>query len=170
MKPSNQTNYRVLCIEDDLIIKNSILSYLEDEGYEVFGAVDGQEGLEVFDSIKPHVVLSDIRMPKLDGLSVLKVIKETSPETEVIIISGTGNDEDLVRCINNGAFRYFRKPANLIEVAAEVKSAIEITELRSKDKHHKEYLEELVTQRTNQWRKSQQRYQAVFNSMNILPL
>lgn len=168
MTSQNSEKYRVLCIEDDLVIRTSILTYLEDEGYEVFGAADGVEGLQQFRSLHPQVVLSDIRMPKMDGLAVLKAIKEESPETEVIVISGTGSDEDLVNCINNGAFRYFRKPANLFEIAAEVKSALELTDLRLKDKKQKEYLEELVTERTQQLRVSQERYQAVFDSLNII--
>ena len=168
MTSLNSGKYRVLCIEDDLVIKTSILAYLEDEGYDVFGAADGQEGLEKFKSTQPHVVLSDIRMPKMDGLAVLKSIKETSPETEVIIISGTGSDEDLVTCINNGAFRYFRKPVNLIEIASEVKSALELSDLRLKDKKQKEYLEELVTERTKELRGSLERYQALYNSLNIV--
>jgi two-component system, sensor histidine kinase and response regulator len=168
MTSPNSEKHRVLCIEDDLVIRTSILTYLEDEGYEVFGAADGAEGLQQFRTLHPQVVLSDIRMPKMDGLAVLKTIKAESPGTEVIVISGTGSDEDLVNCINNGAFRYFRKPANLIEIAAEVKSALELTDLRLKDKKQKEYLEELITDRTLQLRVSQERYQAVFDSLNIV--
>ena len=82
-QPERQNKrYKVLCIEDDKIVRNNLLLFLEDEGYEVFGAADGLEGLDLFRLEKPAVVLSDLRMPGVNGLEVLKTVKQESPNTE----------------------------------------------------------------------------------------
>jgi len=156
-QPERQNKrYKVLCIEDDKIVRNNLLLFLEDEGYEVFGAADGLEGLDLFRLEKPAVVLSDLRMPGVNGLEVLKTVKQESPNTEVIIVSGTGREQDLVQCINMGAFRYFPKPANLVEIGAEVKTAIEFSELKSRDKAYKNQLENLVADLQNEVSKHKQ--------------
>ena len=148
--------YKVLCIEDDETVRNNIQYFLEDEGYEVISADNGLDGIQLFRDLKPDLVLSDLRMPGMNGLEVLETIKQESQNTEVIIISGTGRETDLMQCINKGAFRYFPKPANLVEIGAEVKSAIELSKLRLRDKEYRAKLEDLVSDLRNEIKKHQE--------------
>ena len=85
----------VLVIDDEQSIRELMRMSLEMDGYSVILAENGWQGLEIFRSEKPDVVLLDVRMPEMDGLEVLAKIKEEAPDAEVIIISGHG-DMDMV--------------------------------------------------------------------------
>jgi YesN/AraC family two-component response regulator len=78
---------KILIIDDEEGIRKLLTLSLESDGYEVFSAASGEEGLEVFTKEAPQIVLTDIKMPGIDGIEVLKQIKEQSPGTEVIMIS-----------------------------------------------------------------------------------
>ena len=79
---------KILTIEDEPPIRNSIVAYLEDSGFTMLEANDGPSGLEIFRHEHPDVVLCDLRLPGMDGLEVLSTITAESPETPVIIVSG----------------------------------------------------------------------------------
>ena len=79
-------------------------------GYDVLTAGDGATGLEVFEEKKPPIVLTDIRMPGMDGLKVLERIKENDPDTEVIIMTGHGDLELAVKALNLNATDFINKP------------------------------------------------------------
>jgi len=88
---------KVLIIDDEKQILDSLSSILRDEGFQVFTAREGREGLELFDTARPEIVLLDIWMPGLDGLQVLKMIKEKEKEAIVIVISGMGQSRQQLR-------------------------------------------------------------------------
>ncbi len=83
----------ILVIDDEPLVRFSITAYLEDSGYTCMEAQDGQEGLEVFAKFNPDIVVTDLRMPRLDGFEVVKALQKMSPATPVIIITGTGDLE-----------------------------------------------------------------------------
>lgn len=107
---------RVLVIDDEAIVRDSIVAYLEDSGFDVIEAENGQEGISVFNSQKPDVVLCDLRMPKMDGLSVLQNIHEVSADTPFIVVSGAGVMADVVEALRLGASDYLIKPIIDLEV------------------------------------------------------
>jgi sigma-B regulation protein RsbU (phosphoserine phosphatase) len=112
----------VLIIEDDPQYRLTLTAYLEDSGYTVLEAADGLEGLEVFSRVRPDIVLTDLRMPKLDGLGVIAAVKARSPATPVIAITGTRDllaEED---ALGLGAWRCLFKP---IEDLSILENAIE---------------------------------------------
>jgi len=84
-------NKKVLLIDDDDLVRLTLHAYLEDSGYEVRDAAGGREGLDCFAREAPDIVLTDLRMPDLDGFQVLAAIKKISPATPVIIVSGAGD-------------------------------------------------------------------------------
>jgi len=107
---------RVLVIDDEAIVRDSIVAYLEDSGFDVLEAENGQEGVACFNSQLPDIVLCDLRMPSMDGLAVLKEINSVSPNTPFIVVSGAGVMADVVQALRLGASDYLIKPILDMEV------------------------------------------------------
>lgn len=107
---------RILVIDDETIVRDSIVAYLEDSGFEVIQAENGLDGIACFNSQLPDVVLCDLRMPSMDGLAVLKQINTTHPNTPFIVISGAGVMADVVQALRLGASDYLIKPIIDMEV------------------------------------------------------
>jgi len=110
----------VLIIEDDPLLRLTLTAYMEDSGYTVLEAADGLEGLEIFTRESPDIVLTDLRMPKLDGLEVITTIKTQSPATPVIAFTGTGDPLAANNALHHGACECLLKPIedmSLLEAA-----------------------------------------------------
>lgn len=99
-------NRKVLLIDDDDLVRLTLHAYLEDSGCEVLDAAGGREGLDRFARERPDVVLTDLRMPDMDGLQLLAAIKKISPATPVIVMSGIGDSGALL----GGASGFLPKP------------------------------------------------------------
>ena len=84
--------------------------HLEDTGYSVLQAADGREGIQVFRCEGPDLLLVDLRMPQVDGLAVLDVVRAESPDTPVIVVSGAGLLRDAIQALKKGACDYVTKP------------------------------------------------------------
>ena len=121
---------RILIVDDEQGIRDLLVSEFSKLGYEVFFSVNGEEALTKLQSEKVDVVITDMKMPKVDGLELLKFIKEKSPETEVIIITGYATVENALDAMRNGAYDFIQKPFNIDELAALVEKALEKTELK----------------------------------------
>lgn len=144
-------NKKILLIEDDPLIRTTMSSYLEDIEYETIIAENGNEGLDLFAKEKPEVVLTDLRMPKTDGLEVLAKIRKKSPDTPVIIVSGMGTMADAIESLKLGAWDYITKPIQDIAViGSAVNKAIEIANLRNLKKRYQEHLQDEVQKRTEE--------------------
>lgn len=104
---------RVLVIDDNSFMRGVLSRFLTLEGYEAVLAVDGESGLELAASIRPDMVLLDVSMPGMDGVSVLGKLLSGAPETQVVVMSG-GMDEEAAReCLRQGARDYVSKPLSL---------------------------------------------------------
>ncbi len=101
---------KVLVIDDEDIVRTSCSRALVPEGYEVKLARNGLDGLKIIGEEKVDIVLTDLKMPDMDGIEVLKKIKEGWPEIEVIIITGYQTVDTAVKSIKLGAFDYIEKP------------------------------------------------------------
>ena len=101
---------RILVIDDEEIIGESCRRVLEPAGYEVDTATSGGEGLQVLRKDAIDLVLTDLKMPDMDGIEVLKKIKQDWPGVEVIIITGYQTVDTAVKSIKLGAFDYIEKP------------------------------------------------------------
>ncbi len=102
----------VLCVEDEYWVRESFVEFLKRRFKEVYSAEDGADGLEQFRKHKPDIVVTDIMMPKMNGLEMSQKIKEESPETPIIIISAFNDTYFLLEAINIGIDSYVNKPVN----------------------------------------------------------
>jgi DNA-binding NtrC family response regulator len=119
------TKGRVLVIDDEAIVRTSCSRTLVPEGYEVKLAQNGAEGLRILGEEKVDLVLTDLKMPDMDGIEVLRKIKEGWPVTEVIIITGYQTVDTAVRAIKLGAFDYLEKPFTPDKLVSAVTAAFE---------------------------------------------
>jgi DNA-binding NtrC family response regulator len=115
----------VLVVDDDDMFRTVISKELRRMGFEVTPAADGEEALTKIDGGGFHVVLLDIKMPGMDGLSVLQTIREQAPMTEVVMLTGHGTIENAIAAMKRGAYDYLTKPCELDQVEVTVRKAYE---------------------------------------------
>lgn len=104
------TQEKILVIDDEKATLKMFRLFLDVYGFDILTAESGEEGLEVFDREKPDIVLTDIKMPGMDGIEVLKEIKKRSPATEVIVITGHGDMDLAIQALNLDAADFINKP------------------------------------------------------------
>lgn len=139
---------QILLVDDEEGIRTVLGITLADSGYEVLTAASGEEALALLRRHTPEVVLTDIKMPGMDGLALLKAIKGESPDTEVIMITGHGDMDLAVRSLQLQAADFVTKPIHheILEIA--IRRALERLALRRQLRDYTENLERLVAQRT----------------------
>jgi two-component system nitrogen regulation response regulator NtrX len=123
------TKATVLIVDDEEGILDTLSGILEDEGYEVITASSGEGALQQFKEFSPEVVLLDVWLPGMDGIEILKRIKEGNNFTSVIMISGHSNIDTAVNAIKLGAYDFLEKPLSLEKVLILVKNALEMQKL-----------------------------------------
>jgi len=116
---------RILIVEDEKSMREVLRMLLEEENYTVSTAADGLEGLSYVEKDIFDLVVSDIKMPGLNGFGLLKKIKEISPDTLVIMITAFGTTESAIEAMKLGAYDYINKPFNIDEIRLIVRKAIE---------------------------------------------
>jgi len=115
----------ILVVDDEEIVRESLLDWLREDGYEVEAVEDGLKALEKFEKRPWDIALIDLKMPKMDGLELLGKIKETWPETQVVIITAYATVNTAVQAIKIGAYDYLVKPFNPEELSLLVKRLVE---------------------------------------------
>ncbi|MBW1914638.1 MAG: response regulator [Deltaproteobacteria bacterium] len=105
-------DWKILLIDDEKDIRDVITISLHDAGYEVLTAEDGEKGLELIRQASPQIVITDIRMPKLDGIQLLEKAKKSHPDTEIIVITAFGELEYAIKALQLGASDFITKPVN----------------------------------------------------------
>lgn len=121
---------RILIVDDEQGIRELLISEFVKLGYDVFSSVNGEEAVSMLQTEKVDIVITDMKMPKVDGLELLKFVKEKTPETEVIIITGYATVENALDAMRSGAYDFVQKPFNIDELTALVEKALEKTELK----------------------------------------
>lgn len=116
---------KILVIDDERSIRNTLKDILEFEKHEVALAGDGQTGLDAAQSESFDIIFSDIKMPGMDGIELLTILKEKEVEAPVVMISGHGNIETAVECIKKGAFDFIEKPIDLNRLLITVRNALD---------------------------------------------
>lgn len=111
----------IVIVEDEQAISDIIKYNLEKEGYKVYTAYDGEEGLKLIESIDPDLILLDIMMPKMDGLEVCRRVRITK-ETPIIMLTARAEELDKVLGLELGADDYMTKPFGMRELVARVKA------------------------------------------------
>lgn len=140
---------KVLIAEDDPGARKLLNRFLSQDGYSLFEAENGTRALELFGKVSPDVVLTDLNMPGVDGLELLKKIHTVSPETPVIILSGVGTMTDVIEALRYGAYDYLKKPFDNQEVIVHtVKKAFELIRLGDFSRRYQVMLEKAVAEKT----------------------
>lgn len=104
---------RILVVDDEQEVCNMLKKFLAKKGHEVHTALNGEEALSLVKEERPHIVLLDIRMPKMDGIECLKRIKEIDKKVGVIMITAIKEEETAMQAMDQGAFDYITKPLSL---------------------------------------------------------
>ncbi len=126
-------NAKILIADDSVILNNMLRDVFEDSGFDVVQAFDGVECKGVFLRQEPDVVLIDVQMPKVDGIEVLRYIKERSPRTLVIVMTGAGTEQTAVQAMKLGADDYLSKPFGVADV---VSLSTKLLERRHRDEEN----------------------------------
>ena len=132
---------QLLVVDDDEPFRHVLIKELSRRGFAVDGAVNGRQALERIGKDACHVVLLDMRMPEMDGLTALTQIKQISPSTEVIMLTAYADLNDAVEATKRGAFHYLMKPAQLAEVEILIRRAHEKSILEAQNLALQEQLE-----------------------------
>ncbi len=121
---------KVLIAEDEDITRKHLLRALKNEGYEAVGARNGLEALEQMQSEHFDVLITDVRMPGMNGIELLEKVKEKQPGVDVLVITGFGSIDAAVEAMKKGAYEYITKPFNLDELIIKIKNLHERRILR----------------------------------------
>jgi len=117
---------RVLIVDDELSILKFLRSNLEERGYAVISAADGEEALNIIERELPDLIILDVMMPKMDGFEVCRRLREWSP-IPIIMLSARGDEKDKVQCLDLGADDYIVKPFGSNELMARVSAVLRRT-------------------------------------------
>lgn len=141
------TNNHILIADDEPLTRQSLYEILKIEGYKVTTARDGLEALGLIEKLLPEIVISDMKMPGMDGLQLVKEIKARGLEIPVILITGYGSIETAVEVMREGAFDYITKPIVDNEIKVVIQKIIKQQELIEENRFLRERLKNTTRQR-----------------------
>lgn len=116
---------KVLIVEDDEIARKKIGNIVEKEGFTVFLATNGVEGLELFKKEKPDIIISDLKMPQISGLEFVHTAKRLNPSVQIILVTGYGDVDTVISAIREGVIDYIRKPIDIDQLCVALGRAKE---------------------------------------------
>ena len=157
----SQEKWKVLVIDDEEGIRRVMSIALTDEGYEVLTAEDGENGIQLCRQASPHIVITDIRMPGIDGIEVLKRVKEDDPNKEVIVVTAFGEMEIAIRALQLDASDFITKPIN--------DQALFVALERAKERYtNRKELQDYTTLIEEKWINTAEELARTFNFQNNL--
>jgi len=139
----NDDKPNILLIDDEAIALSNLSHVLEREGYEVSACRDGESGLAEMQNTEFDLVLTDLRMPGIDGMDVLRHIRESTPEVPVIMITGHASLDSAVDAMKAGAFHYIAKPFRLDEAREVVRSALDLRKIKRENSQLKARIDDM---------------------------
>jgi two-component system NtrC family response regulator len=132
---------KVLIVDDEKNFPIILSAVLEDEGFETASALSGMKAVEILKNENISLVLTDMKMPEMDGLSLLETIKNSWPEIPVIVMTAHGTVEKAVEAMQKGAFTYIIKPFGNQELVQHIKNALAHSEIVKQNRQLKEFVE-----------------------------
>jgi len=140
---NDNTGKLVLVIDDEPLLRTLFTLHLKRNGFEVLEAEDGQEGIRLLREKDPDLLICDMRMPKIDGLGVLKLVRQEKPQKPIIMISGAGSINDVVNALRLGAWDYLLKPLSDSAILIHaVNSCLHRVQLEEENLKYRRKLEE----------------------------
>ena len=124
----------ILVVDDESAILDTVRILLKNSGFEVTVAQGGRAGLDALDKAQPHIVLSDIRMPGVTGIDILKAAREKDPDVPVILMTAQAELRTAIEAVNQGAFHYIQKPFGNDDLVAICRRAAEHRQLKAENK------------------------------------
>lgn len=125
-----KTTYRILIVDDEENVRRMLATAFSLQGHETHCASDGKAALSLFSETQPDVVLMDIRMPEMDGIDALKVMRTQQPRIPVILMTAYAEVETAVEALRSGAFDYVIKPFDLDELSMVIQRALQLQEMK----------------------------------------
>jgi diguanylate cyclase (GGDEF)-like protein/PAS domain S-box-containing protein len=145
---------RLLTVDDEDAIREGVAAYFEDSGYLISEASDGLAAIELIRQSRPDIVITDLRMPRMDGLELIDAVVAECDNLPIIVLSGTGVLADAIDALRRGAWDYLTKPIqDLAELEIIVQRSLERARLIADNRRYQSNLEALVTERTSELRK-----------------
>jgi len=123
---------RILVVEDDEIMRITVFDHLHEQGWNTDEAVDGLRALELVRENHYELILSDIRMPGMDGEALLAQVKTLSPGTEMVMMTAYGSADDAINCLKNGAADYILKPFDLDDLTFRIRRILEMQAVKAR--------------------------------------
>ena len=153
---------KILIVDDFEAIRRCFRMYLEKAGYQVVEAENGCDGIAVFMSESPDVILTDLQMPEMNGLAFIANMKDYIRSTPIIVISGEGGVAEAIEAVRLGAWEYIVKPVNdMRELDLAIQRVLEKARLLKENRQYKEGLEERVREQTKELRDIKERYEII---------
>jgi len=140
---------KILVVDDEKATLSMLSLLLNAYGYAVLTAENGESGLEIFRNERPSIVLTDIKMPGMDGIEMLQKIKEDDHDTEVIMITGHGEMDLAIKSLKYEATDFITKPINVDALKIALKKVHDKIIMKQKLREYTEYLEALVQEKTD---------------------
>jgi PAS domain S-box-containing protein len=163
-KKSSGSNAPVLVIDDDETTLGLMKELLELHDHLTLTAKEGNQGIEIFAQERPHLVITDIRMPGMDGMEVLRKIREIDEQVPVVLVTGFGDLDLAIGALRVGAYDFLQKPINPDLLLKTVKHGLEHYRLRRFESDYTELLRSQVEERTRELAESNDFLEGILNS------
>ncbi|OGQ95497.1 MAG: hypothetical protein A2521_06560 [Deltaproteobacteria bacterium RIFOXYD12_FULL_57_12] len=140
---------KILIVDDDQALRQTLKKALKNEGYVLYFAENGENGLKIFESTPPDLIFLDLRMPVMDGFQFIEQIgiRPDDPYA-VVVITGHGDDFEVKRCHNLGINYFLRKPLSMVEVCGLARNCLAMKKNEAELRQYRNNLEEMVRKRT----------------------
>ncbi len=143
---NEQVSMTVLVIDDDAHIRSSIGKFLIARGHTVIEAANGEKAVEVVKSQAVDIVITDVKMPGMDGFEVLRRVRSIAPEIEAIVITGVKESENAFRALREGAFDFFSKPFKVEDLNVAIQRTVRYQTLRKEKDRVQAWLDQFEAQ------------------------
>jgi response regulator RpfG family c-di-GMP phosphodiesterase len=140
--------HEILIVDDDPHVRDVLHQVFEDAGFRACDAGDGQAGLHAFRTVRPPLVVTDLRMPVMDGRALLHAVRAEDPHAAVIILTGAADVRTAIACLKQGAYDFIMKPLDIDELLLAVERALEHRQLLLERRDYQAALERRVQEAT----------------------
>jgi len=164
---------KVLIVDDERSIRETLGEFAREIGHEVFVASEAEEALEIVARSLPDVIVSDIVLPRVDGMALLERIHRIAPDAQVIMITGEPTVDTAADAVRQGAFDYLSKPVSRDEIQSDIESALRVKRLADERRHlaeenvrYRDHLEEEVERKARELSTREEEYRTLVENAN----